>query len=54
MSRGIHRITHKLTTARVVTFPDYNLPFYFYTDVSLVAIRAIPVQIRDNREHFIA
>lgn len=48
------QLRHWLTTALIVSFSDYNLPFHLYTDVSLIAIRAVLTQVRHDREHIIA
>lgn len=47
-------LKNHLTSAPVVTFPEYTLPFCLYTDFSLHAIGAVLAQVRDDKEHIIA
>lgn len=47
-------VKQHLTSAPIITFPNYNLHFRLYTDVSLTAIGAILSQVENDKEHIIA
>ena len=43
-----------LITSPILTFPDFDQPFYVMTDACLDGLGAVLAQYRDGREHVIA
>ena len=47
------RLKQLLTTAPVIAFPDFSVPFCLYTDDSTLCLGAILAQVHDGKERII-
>ena len=47
-------LKHRLTTAPILAFPDYNLPFILDTDASGTGIGAVLSQVQEGEERVVA
>ena len=47
------RLKTLLTTNSITAFPDFNLPFWLYTDASTTGLGAILTQVQEGKEHII-
>ena len=53
-TKAVEDLTNKLSSAPIVKFPNYDLPFVIYTDASNVGIGAVLMQPHEDGLHPIA
>ena len=52
--KSFENLRKKLTEAPIVQYPDFNKPFFLYTDASIIGVGAVLAQKEEKREHVIA
>jgi hypothetical protein len=52
--KAFENLRDKLTQAPIVQYPNFNKPFFLYTDASITRLGAVLAQKDDNQEHVIA
>ena len=51
--QAFDRLKTLLTTSPITAFPDFNLPFWLYTDASTAGLGAILAQVKEGKERII-
>ena len=51
--QAFNRLKTLLTTSPITAFPDFNLPFWLYTDASTAGLGAILAQVQEGKERII-
>ena len=51
--QAFDRLKTLLTTSPITAFPDFNLPFWLYTDASTTGLGAILAQVQEGKERII-
>jgi hypothetical protein len=52
--KAFENLRNRLTQAPIVQYPNFNKPFFLYTDASITGLEAVLAQKDDNQEHVIA
>jgi hypothetical protein len=52
--KAFENLRNKLMQVPIVQYPNFNKPFFLYTDTSITGLGAVLAQKNDNQEHVIA